>query len=280
MKKTNRKSAVGFTLVELLVVISIIAILLAVLMPALGKAKYLAKVTVCKNNIKQIVLGLNTAASANDGKYPERYTDADPHKIWWQNKYPSDDGFWKMYRDYVCGTMENPDFSFCPLRKRDDPAGGLNPGCYKASPAEEDKQAGRYVYVFDKGYKIGYSIFAGIKEPANQNYFQWAASGNSCPGSPKIAGSSKDVVVTDFMQMCMQTVGWYGPHARRKAPYGYTTSNLYKWNPGISRVDMTKLTPEGESVNVGYGDGHVITVKKTTNYIFLNDTSYKRWYCY
>lgn len=60
----------AFTLVELLVVVAIIALLLALLLPSLARAKYLAKVTLCKANMRQLATGLFTYATANQNFYP------------------------------------------------------------------------------------------------------------------------------------------------------------------------------------------------------------------
>jgi prepilin-type N-terminal cleavage/methylation domain-containing protein/prepilin-type processing-associated H-X9-DG protein len=81
--KVRDNSARAFTLIELLVVIAIIAILAAMLLPALARAKEAGKRTACLNNLRQVSLAAQMYVSESQGFYPPRSdTDRWPDKLY------------------------------------------------------------------------------------------------------------------------------------------------------------------------------------------------------
>ncbi|MEW6249707.1 MAG: type II secretion system protein, partial [Planctomycetota bacterium] len=65
------RPAAGFTLIELLVVIAIIALLVSILLPALGQARQQAKGAACLSNLRMIGIAAHMYAEANRGWLPE-----------------------------------------------------------------------------------------------------------------------------------------------------------------------------------------------------------------
>jgi prepilin-type N-terminal cleavage/methylation domain-containing protein len=72
----------GFTLVELLVVIGVIALLISLLLPALSRARSQARAVRCMSNIRQLGVGLRLYATDNRDCYPINISAPSPGKYW------------------------------------------------------------------------------------------------------------------------------------------------------------------------------------------------------
>jgi len=123
----------GFTLIELLVVIAIIALLAALLLPALRSARESGRATVCANNIRQFLLANQDFANDNnDMLVPYRgypYTGATNQIIYWQ-------GLLDLYMGGtgLVGSSANAKLTTCPTMT--DPSQCFNGWGYVISIGE------------------------------------------------------------------------------------------------------------------------------------------------
>jgi prepilin-type N-terminal cleavage/methylation domain-containing protein len=223
----KRDARCGFTLLELLVVIGIIAVLIAVLLPVLGKARAQANRAVCLSNIRQLGTAILMYCNDNDGWFPTCAV--------WEvglayKQYPEDWVHWQSNRQidssaiakYV-GTGEKlKSLLRCPA----DSLEGR-----KTHPAIAPGQ-GPYLYSYNMNAVIGTNT---TSYPGQRTKItQWRAP-------------ARKILLTEMREIYTDA-GWWGPGAPLAWRHG----------TGTSRGNLFLSTGQkmGRSVSAVFIDGH------------------------
>jgi prepilin-type N-terminal cleavage/methylation domain-containing protein len=261
----KKRYGLAFTLVELLVVISIIAVLLSVLLPSLRKARDSAKITVCASNQKQLVTAALLYATANKSQFPPCIgkRKSDGYCMWPQyiGVQPTPFQPYTTIKNYLGSYLSDGKIFACPL-----------------SPADQ-----KY---FGDGYQNGTGLQAPIamfwnwQQTKSTRYptFIGPSSLESANGKTAKHILTADIFVYGWQDAVTGRKSYFSAHrppdgkSGGKFPPSSLSSKPYAWI--IFDEFGSTYNPPPYKNNVGYIDGSVKKVSTKDMTTVQDDKSY------
>ena len=253
MKKNHR---LHFSLLELLIVITIILILAALLLPMLSRAKERARTVQCLNNLKQNNLAFTIHHDDNDGPIAAITKDQSAPKkgLWWTSSL-------LPYMDQSEQIVMCPSTSVSPQPKMGSLKGGQGDLSWwdgSQFPEASDKpEQGSY------GHNMWVSDYHSSKNP-----WGWK---NQYPKSKHYLKLSmiKNPEITPLFADCVWVGGWPNrnnnempgskPRDQKKGPGG--------WSSGMTRFAI--LRHNANKLNVTFADGHASTISPSELWTYM-----------
>ena len=233
----------GFTLIELLVVIAIIALLMAVLLPALGSARSQGKAVVCRNNLRQLLLANIGYASENNGYFVLAAVDGaagDTNNHRWHGTRKNNNAPFDPKQGPLASYLADGKVKECPqkvnFRKGDSWEDNYEDGC------------GGY------GYNMRYIGSKIWLRDSRENYKKSAKN-------TEVLSTARTLMFADSA-MAKKTGGstYYLEYSFAEPPIGGWG---YSW-PSIH-------FRHNDRANVGWADGHISSEKMTKFNIVIYD---------
>ncbi|MDF3131091.1 type II secretion system protein [Kiritimatiellaeota bacterium B1221] len=224
---TYRKPSVnqsGFTLIEMLVVIAIIALLITMISAATGKALEKSRRTACASNLHGLAQGLLVYAMDHNGYFPKYRPDSN---AWpWAGEWATED-YSTFYENYIGDKRTY----YCPsdLRIRPLSEGG------RGAPYFPEKNPG------DWRRNTSYNYFGGMSAWNNEARDHTGNKRGGYQNLSDIPNASSSTLIADIMML------------GKSIPSDFSASPEKEWNhPG--------KTIASSGGNLGYADGHVAWV--------------------
>lgn len=252
------KSPLGFTLVELLVVISIIALLLAVLVPVLSKAREEARSTLCKTNLRTIGQAEMVYATSNNGVLALTRWDvgADIH-YWAAQLWAVYNGMQSIPPGTAMGYRSNPPIKrpswlFCPSLAKVD----VKPDTYGLT---------KYSWS-DVRFLVGATNFWWLqnisyaRNDTGQGYYQpsWPEGTRPAVRLSSLKSTSSLVAYADSFYIAFQG---YNEDRRQVDMYGADgTLNPRFDKYGRPDCDGRATSIDGRSIEYRHGKGHSLNL--------------------